>query len=274
MTTVRAATTDDLEQIVRLTRSQRRRLSEWSPVYFNPRQGADDHHAGFLTFIVGSEDHQTSVFDDDGTVVGFFVRVQQDRHVWLDDLCVDDETRWPAVLGCLAGAVPGPWVSCVAVADRERRRAMATVGLRELSTYYARPTGEVGSDRATGDRGPDTELESLAETPSDHDTPSHTFGGRPFSPDEPGALVVGGGRGGFVIGSPSMSPPIYDPGGPTCVIDQIVGDDRGALLRRALTATAWRGDAQVVVVCDRDDQQLAAIVTTAGFTPEVILVGV
>lgn len=57
------------------------------------------------------------------------------------------------------------------------------------------------------------------------------------------------------------------------MIDQLVGDDRGATLDRALAVAADRGDAQVVVVCAPDDAELEAVLSQRGFTPVVDVMG-
>ena len=91
--------------------------------------------------------------------------------------------------------------------------------------------------------------------------------------DVPGSLVVADGQRGYVIGSPSMSPLIYDPVGRTCVIDQVVGGEREGLVIHALAVCAERGDVQVVVVCRDDDSSLVEILELQGFSAEVILMG-
>ena len=217
-----------------------------------------------MEFIVGSDDHDTVVLDDGSDVFGFFVRVHQERHLWVDDLCVADPGRWPEAVRLVVETNPTPWVTCVAAADQRRREELGRAGLRAISTYWVRATTGVAPRPAGA---------GILVGQQAGDNPSHTFGGRPFSPDLPGALVVTDGQGGYAIGSPSASPPLYDPGGPTCVIDQITGDDREALLHDALATAAGRGDAQVVVVCGHDDGELAGIVEASGFTPEVELIG-
>jgi hypothetical protein len=83
----------------------------------------------------------------------------------------------------------------------------------------------------------------------------------------PGALD------GFVLASVVAAPPVYDPGGPTGVVDDFavadpslwptVGRDLLAEVRRRLLA---RGVAQVVVVCGQHDQAKRAALLTAGLT--------
>lgn len=66
---------------------------------------------------------------------------------------------------------------------------------------------------------------------------------------------------GFVIGSQGPAPPVYDPGGLTCTLDDFTVDrpDQWAtvgksLLRAAQHEARQRGAAQVVVVCGHLDQ--------------------
>lgn len=259
----RQADQSDLAAIVSLAQANRQQLARWSPVYFNPREGSDEAHSGFLGFVVSSDDQEAVVIEDDNGVLAFFVRIHQAEHLWLDDLCVKDTDRWSEVVAALE--LPGRgWVTCASVKDRERIAAMAEVGARCLSRYWVRSTSDVAGQKARTHGGVDADAGLAAP---------HTFGGQAFTPGLEGALVVTDGQGGYVIGSPSASPPIYDPGGPTCVIDQVVGEDRAALVDVALAVCAGRGDAQVVVVCRDEDTALAATLEGRGFTAEVLLIG-
>ncbi len=266
MLSSRPAAEADLPAIVSLTRAQRQQLARWSPVYFNPRNGADDAHAGYLAFVVGSADHDPVVAVEGNDLVAFYVRIPQAGHTWIDDLCTTDPNRWLEVVQLIAETTSPPWVTCVSAHDRQRRQAMAAIGLSEVSAYHVRSTTDITPHR-----------DLAATTIPDVGTvqrPHHTFGGRAFAPATPGALVVIDTDGGYAIGSPSVSPPIYDPGGSSCVIDQIVGRDRAALLDDALRAATARGDAQVIVVCGREDDELSTIADHRGFTAEVVLIGV
>ena len=66
---------------------------------------------------------------------------------------------------------------------------------------------------------------------------------------------------GFVIAALMDAPPVYDPGGLTCLIDDfVVADGRDwqtiglALLAEANRQARERGAAQTVVVCGHQDQ--------------------
>lgn len=65
---------------------------------------------------------------------------------------------------------------------------------------------------------------------------------------------------GFAIGTVVPAPPVYHPGGPTCIVDDFTVEDPecwstiGVALLRAVRRTAQRqGAAQIVVVCGHLD---------------------
>ena len=78
-------------------------------------------------------------------------------------------------------------------------------------------------------------------------------------------LTVGDEQGGYGVASPSIpAPPVYEPGGTTCVIDRVRGADRPQLLAALLHEATSRGDAQAIVVVDAADDQLRRIVEDHG----------
>ena len=263
--TIRPATRDDLDLIVSLTRNTRRQLARWAPVFFNPAAQADGLHAAFLEFMLVSDDFVTKAIVADVEMVGFFAEhtLVGGLRSWVDDLCVADASSWPSAVDAINTAVTTPWVTCVATQDSLRVQAMIERGQRVVSSYWARTTHDITPEAPSAF--------DLSGFDADGAAP-HTFGGQAFQPDLPGALVVGSDAG-FAVGSPSVTPPIYDPGGPTTVIDQLRGPDRTGVLHMALSAARHRGDAQVVVVCKQDDRELASIVATAGFDRVVDLIG-
>ena len=98
--------------------------------------------------------------------------------------------------------------------------------------------------------------------------PTHSFGGAPFDPSVPGALTVVAADGGFVIGPPGVEPPLYDPGGPSCVVDRIIGPDRASLLDAAMATAVGRGDAGMVVVSDVAEQALQDLLAVRASEPK------
>ncbi len=263
--TIRPAMREDLESIVSLTRATRRQLAQWAPVYFNPTAEADELHAAFLEFMVDADDVVTKMLTADGEPIGFFAEhtLAGEPRTWVDDLCIADASWWPSAIDAINNEFTTPWVTCVSSRDIPRSQAMIERGHGVISSYWARTTRDI------------TPVAPLDFTSSDFDVKHaapHTFGGQAFQPDLPGALVVGSDAG-FAIGSPSATPPIYDPGGPTTVIDQINGPDRPRVVQMSLAAAKDRSDAQVVVVCRQKDAELVNIVEEAGFNRVVDLIG-
>ena len=89
------------------------------------------------------------------------------------------------------------------------------------------------------------------------------------------ALVseAAGALDGFLIAELRPAPPVYDPGGLTCLVDDFVvadearWDDVGsALLRRAGEEARRRGAVQLVVVCAHLDGPKRAMLASAGFS--------
>jgi GNAT superfamily N-acetyltransferase len=81
-----------------------------------------------------------------------------------------------------------------------------------------------------------------------------------------------GGIDGFVIATLLDAPPVYDPGGLTCLIDDFIAADEawdtiGAALLEAVDREAKsRGAVQVVVVCGHCDQPKRRMLSTEAFT--------
>ncbi len=257
----RPATIDDLDAVVGLARQHRRRLAEWCPVYFNPRQGADEAHTRWLAFLLGSDGHDTRVLvDDNGNVVGFCHLIAQSKRIWVDDLTIGDDSLWPHALLCLE-AVPQPWVTCGAVADTGGSSALAAIRAEPVCTFFTvllEPSEIAPIDPP--------EIKDFEPWPVDH-----IFAESPFQPAAPGALVAVDHDGGYAVGSASANPPIYDPGGPSCVVDTIRGADRGLLLLSIMQQAAARGDVQMIVTCGVRDGQLRESLLGAGFEPQVVM---
>jgi GNAT superfamily N-acetyltransferase len=78
---------------------------------------------------------------------------------------------------------------------------------------------------------------------------------------------------GFAVGVLHPAPPVYDPGGPTCTVDDFTVDDPArwattgtALLRQVCSRAAALGAVQVVVVVGDHDHAKQAALAAAGLT--------
>jgi hypothetical protein len=259
---IRPAEDRDIEAIVAMTRAARRNLARWSPVFFHPAPNVDERHAQYLALIVRSSSYDTRVaVTDDSRTAAFGVVIEQPTQFWLDDLCVSDPEDWNVAGAALIKSVTNiPTVTCVSPKDRDRLDALHAAGFVSVSSYWARILS-AHSGAAVTTRS-DNEI-PLAPGPI------HSFGGA-LDPTAPGALTLTTSDG-YVVGSASTTPPVYDPGGPTCVIDRIVGVNRRRLLDDAMSAAAHRGDHQLLVIASDTDAELLELLRTQGFEQHVLV---
>lgn len=263
MARVRPAEPRDLDAIVAMTRTARNRLAHWSPTFFRPAPNVDERHAHYVGFMVRSPSHDTrvAVVDSDRTAA-FGVVINQGSQYFLDDLCVADPDDWgDAGSALIDSATNRPILTCVSPKDSKRLDALHAVEFVSVSSYWARllePLPELAvATPKTGGRIPS------------EPGPMHTFGGA-LDPDAPGALKITTDDG-YVVGSASTTPPTYDPGGPTCVIDRIVGTNRLGLLDDAMTAAASRGDHQLLVIAATNDHDIVRLLRAKHFEQHVLV---
>ena len=95
----------------------KRQLAAWSPRCFHPHVDAEVRHEVWLSYLVGSDDHDTRVITDGHELVGFFNVVRQPLHRWVDDLVLGNDDLWPDAARLVATHVADPWVTCVCRAD-------------------------------------------------------------------------------------------------------------------------------------------------------------
>ncbi len=253
--TVRRAASEDLDAVVVLTRQRRAELASWEPVYWHPSANADQLHPMFLGYVLTQEEPIAYVAFDQGAAVGCAIVNRQRSHWFCDDLCVTDE-RWDSVGSALLAATElAPLVTCVPERDSAEQTWLRSRGSAPASTTYMLRVAGAAAD-------PVVFPPFVGELPA---PPMHTFMGGLIDPAADGGLRIADSRG-VLIGSAGMMPPIYDPGGPTTVIDRVVGPDRAGLLGDALTIAAARGDVGVLVVCASDDTELADIALSLGAT--------
>jgi hypothetical protein len=81
------------------------------------------------------------------------------------------------------------------------------------------------------------------------------------------------GLAGFLVATLQTAPPVYAPGGPTCLIDDFcMAEGRywpkagAALLAEAMRRARERGAVQVVVICPHHDQAKLALLAAEGLT--------
>lgn len=249
---VRRAGPGDLDAIAALTRRLRHRLSGWEPGFWRRAAGADELHPLWLGHLLGTGETPARVATRGGEVVGCAFSVRQPGQWFVDDVAVASDGDWAdAGAALLAAVAERPALTCVPRVDRARAAATTAAGWEHVSDYRLQAVPGPGP-RPAGPAGP-ADPPPAAGLPA----PPHTFGG-PFDPEAPGALVVAG-PAGSAVGSPAVAaPPVYDPGGTTCVVDRVAGRDLPALLDAVAAAAAALGARQLVVVCGAGDAALRA----------------
>jgi hypothetical protein len=253
---LRPAGPADADAVVALTRARRRALADWEPGYWCPSAGADETHAAFLQWCIANPGIASPfVATHEDVAVGFVMIPTRPGRLFFDDLCIADGAEWPIVGPALLSApIQGPGLLCAPTKDA------ALLAWLESQPRW-RPASHLFSIRVTPSEAliPSENADVTVEVP---EAPPHPFGPS-IHPAVPGGLRLMG-QNGYVIGGVSVVPPIYDPGGPTTVIDRIVGTDRGALLREALEVAGGRGDVQVIVVADVRDTELIGLAQSNG----------
>jgi hypothetical protein len=227
---VRRATADDLDAVAVLTRRNRHQLAAWEPDFWRMAEGADQLHALWLAHLLTSSDAVARVVVDDGEVAACAICVRQPAQWFADDLATATDERWADAGRLLLEHIgERPVLTCVPHRDGARATAVRDAGWAHVSDYRT-----LRLDRARHD-GPQP-----AETtppPGALPPPAHTFG--PVDPTVP-----------------VPAPPVYDPGGTSCIADRVVGPDRGRLLDRMATAAVAAGATQLIVVCAAGDDEL------------------
>ena len=243
---VREAGPDDLDDVAALTRRNRHRLAAWEPTFWRMAEGADELHPLWLAHLISSTDAVARVVVDDDAVVACAICVRQPGQWFADDLAIATDERWAdAGALLLRSLVERPLLTCVPTRDRARAHATAAAGWEHVADYRT-----LRLEAPTGPRLARTTTAAPPPPPA-----PHTFAGA-VDPTGAGAIVVSDGRGIAVASAPLPAPPVYDPGGTSCVVDRVVGPEPGDLLDEVAAAAAEAGAGQLIVVCGTADDGL------------------
>ena len=261
---LRPATSDDLQAIAVLTQARRNELAAWEPWYWNPRHGVDETHPMYLGWCISDNPNcEVVIATENDHVVGCLFVNRRPQHDFLDDFCVV-ENRWMDVGQALVEAdVVGARLICAPMKDEAQARWLRSTRYTKVSSFFSlrTPPPDQSYERVEP-------LEPLAFPDRLEDPPAHVFGD--LDADTQHGLRVSTAHG-YAIGSAPVTPPAYDPGGPTTVIDRVVGRNRRALVADVLETASRRHDVQVIFVVDHTDNELAEILTAAGATQPVHL---
>jgi hypothetical protein len=132
---VRPLTLADLDWVVDLAARRAREREPFAPRFWRRAAGARATHAAFLGDLI--QDPGTPSLRTDN---GFAFGLPRPGGLLVDDIAVDDETRWPAdgtrLIRSLAG--PSPVRLVCPVPDRERTAVAVALGLRVAESWWHR----------------------------------------------------------------------------------------------------------------------------------------
>ncbi|MEO1056490.1 MAG: hypothetical protein AAFY28_06185 [Actinomycetota bacterium] len=207
-----------------------------------------------MRVVASGDDHANN-----GQVVGCLAVMPQRGQCFIDDLAVDDDAQWPAIVSAIVGQVPErPAVVAVPTADDALADALGVADAEMVSAYWIR-SAAAGAAAA----------QALDGSAADLPRPVHTFGGAPFDPDAPNGFGFTTAAGSVVGLASVAAPPVYDPGGAVTLVDLVAGDDLDALLETTLAVAAERRDGLVTVVCAETNVGLRRALVAADFARTV-----
>lgn len=197
-----AMTDDDFSWAARLMERRRELYAGYSPVFWRPARGIVDFHAQFLA-LCGQRAGAVAL----RTAHGFVISYPQQGCCFVDDFAVDEPARW---------ATEG---RALLLAAWQRARSSEQRSLRVVSACRDEPKRDMlialGLHAAT--RWWVKEL-------------------TPGAPAQPfGPLALGGVAGDVQL---VRAPPVYDPGGPVCLLGSLDSAHAAVAAERAAAAGA------------------------------------
>jgi len=159
VTTIRAATANDVDALVELAAAARADQAVHQPVFWRPAADARERHRPFLAGQIADPAVISLVATDHDAVVGFAVGVLHPAPpvydpggptCTIDDFTVDHPTRWATTGADLLGEVRSRAAALGAVQvvvvvghhDHDKQAALAASGLTAASQWWTAPTGD------------------------------------------------------------------------------------------------------------------------------------
>ena len=258
MLTTRTPTSADLPAILALTRANRALLATLEPWFWRPSANADELHRAFITYQVANENLIKRVLERDGRVVGYAVSANHPAGFYhVDDVCLSHDADWRTDGAHLLRSIAErPAIMTAPHGDTARVEAARAIGLEQFGTVRSLRFDQEPALALGAAPTPMSVPDDLAVPPTHPFLPAMT---------RESLTVVGDGRRGYAVLSPSIAaPPIYDPGGKPSVVDRVIGNDRLSLLMDALAFASARGDVGVILIVQRGDTELSAIADRLG----------
>ncbi len=300
MIKLRVAGPDDVAELADLAELTRAEYAHYEPDFWRPAPTARLMHTPFLSFLVGAPEVTVLVAERTGRIDGFLAaRVSslppalgvRGRLCLIDDFAVRRRADW-ADAGCtllaelrarLAAECQGWLIAVCGHRDRAKSAALLAAGLEPRCGFRLRRLDEPPRDVAGVRRARSDDAEALFELaraapPRLHGMqlvwrePRTVRGYRELCdrPDCTTLVAAQDGRiEGYALAMPALpAPPVYEPGGTTCLVDELEAarpEIRAALLYAIEGAAREAGDVQVLLACAARDRAKRAVLDARGY---------
>ena len=261
--TVRRATIDDVPHIVDLSEKKRTQYEQFQPLFWRKAKDSREKQTPFFTNMLQNEDMLMMVHEEAGGIDGFIIaNLRQGRPCGVDDFAVADEIMWDTVGKALlqsAGTAAQKRgttkydVVCGHL-DQPKRAMLHDMGLTIERYWYTAAINVDASHTFVVRKAVLADSVHIAQV-AGH--PERAF---PEIERENTIVLVCENEGallGYAIALVIQTPPVYDPGGPTClVIESVVAkpdfwSTAGGALLNGIQNEALKQDAvQIVVICE------------------------
>lgn len=278
--TIRSATVADVVNMVQLSEQKRIEYQTYQPVFWCKAHDSAAKQQPYLESLLHNPEIIALVSAEAGALAGFVLAsVRGGQQCSIDDFCVADATTWStvgrALLETAGTAAKARSVTIYEVVcghlDQPKRAMLQAAGLQVDRNWFTRPI-----------RPRLAQVEEYTVRPAivaDVPHMSQLAGGRRTDYPEieraelvTRVCVTASGVQGYVIGRLVPAPPVYDPGGLTALVLELVaaaGDYRAvgsALLHELEKTTQQQGAVQVVAICPQRDQAQGNLLFALGYT--------
>jgi len=278
---IRKAVEADAAQMAALSEQRRIQYQLYQPLFWRKAKDSLSVQTPFLAQQMANDELIALVCEGEETLRGFVVaNVGGGKQCEIDDFCVAAPEDWASVgralLEAVGYAAKGRGIEDYLIVcghlDQPKRAMLHAFGLAIDHYWFTVPIGESPD--------PHTQCQVRAAQSSDAAQMAALAKTERTEYAEIGrnnALVLIGEKAermlGYGIGLVVPAPPVYDPGGKTCLlIEFVVGDANDwsivgkALLDEIAQKALAFGCVQVVVICDAADPPKQAMLQRAGLT--------
>ena len=278
---IRKAIEADAPQMAALSEQRRIQYQVYQPVFWRKAKDSQQVQTPFLVDQIANHDIIALVCAGEEMLRGFVIaNVRGGKVCEIDDFCVAATEDWATVGRALleaaghaakARGIDRSLIVCGHL-DQPKRAMLHTFGLSIDHYWFTTPIDRLSDsnpqylvrDAQQSDAAQMAALTKTGRTDFVEIGRNNTL----VLVCEKAGLILG-----YVIGLVVSAPPVYDPGGKTCLlIEFVVGDsDDWSTVGKAIVDEGARravalGGVQVVVVCDAADQPKQAMLQTAGLT--------